>query len=252
MEWVQTHRKAIWLGAALFLTVCFALMLVRLPPFPRVEISTYPGVLLAAGKLAMATVIGILVAVQRADSSERLLSRPMEQAQVLLCIAGALIVMLIGDSMARAIGILGGAAIVRFRTPVEDPKEATVLFLLLGLGMATGLGYFAVAALGALFLCALLTSFGGLSERKMRGLCLEVVCAGSDLPVNEIESVLKRHAVSFEPRVISRGDHPTMRYQLYLPPPVTLAAISRELFDSAGSSIQSISWDAPKKERFAA
>ena len=59
-----------------------------------------------------------------------------------------MMMIIIGNSLARAFGIAGAAGIVRFRTPVDDPKDVTILFLLMGLGMATGLGAFAVAGLG--------------------------------------------------------------------------------------------------------
>ncbi len=44
----------------------------------------------------------------------------LEQAQVLLCVSGALMMIIIGSSLARAFGIAGAASIIRFRTPVED------------------------------------------------------------------------------------------------------------------------------------
>ena len=59
---------------------------------------------------------------------------------MLLCLAGALMMLIVGDSLPRAFGIAGAAAIVRFRTPVEDPRDITVLFLLMALGMSAGLG----------------------------------------------------------------------------------------------------------------
>ena len=80
----------------------------------------------------------------------------MEQAQTLLCVSGAMMMIIIGNNLARAFGIAGAASIIRFRTPVDDPKDVTILFLLMGLGMSTGLGQFAVAGLGTAFLCVAL------------------------------------------------------------------------------------------------
>ena len=71
---------------------------------------------------------------------------------MLLCMSGALMMIIIGNSLARAFGIAGAASIIRFRTPVDDPKDVTILFLLMGLGMSAGLGAFAVAGLGTAFL----------------------------------------------------------------------------------------------------
>ena len=88
--------------------------------------------------------------------AERDANPALDQAQVLLCVAGALMMIIIGSNLARAFGIAGAASIIRFRTPVEDPRDITVLFILMGLGMAAGLGGFALAGLGTLFLCATL------------------------------------------------------------------------------------------------
>jgi hypothetical protein len=51
----------------------------------------------------------------------RRLSRPLEQAHVLLCLAGALMMLIVGESLPRAFGIAGAAAIIRFRTAHRGP-----------------------------------------------------------------------------------------------------------------------------------
>ena len=80
-----------------------------------------------ATRLLVAASIGALVvAVQRWTRRGRPLTRSMEQAHVLLCLAGALMMLIVGDSVARAFGIAGAAAIIRFRTPIEDPRDITV------------------------------------------------------------------------------------------------------------------------------
>ena len=108
-------------------------------------------------KLIAAAVIGMLVTiVHRQYRSERLANPMMDQAQVLLCVSGAMMMIIIGNSVARAFGIAGAASIIRFRTPVEDARDIIILFILMGLGMAAGLGALAVAGLGTVFLCAMI------------------------------------------------------------------------------------------------
>jgi hypothetical protein len=109
------------------------------------------------GKLIIAAVIGAFVTtVHRPAPHKHRPSRPLIHAQILFCVAGALTIIIIGNSLARAFGAFGIASVVRFRTPLKDPEDATVLFLLIGLGMSVGRGILAVAGLGALFVCALL------------------------------------------------------------------------------------------------
>ena len=115
------------------------------------------GPLFEVSKLLFAALIGALVTTvhhpaQRLHKS----TRPVAHAQILFCVAGALVIIVIGDSVARAFGAFGIASIVRFRTSLKDPEDATVLFLLIGLGMSVGRGVLAVAGLGTLFVCGLL------------------------------------------------------------------------------------------------
>jgi len=126
-------------------------------PEPPVFTTLQPFVELS--KLVAAALIGILVtAVHKPASRDRAATRSMEHAQMLLCVSGALMMVIIGNSLARAFGIAGAASIIRFRTPVDDPKDVTILFLLMGLGMSAGLGAFAVAGLGTAFLCLTLVA----------------------------------------------------------------------------------------------
>src|SRR4030095_5068929 len=134
------------------------------------------------------------------------MTRSMEQAQVLLCVSGAVVMIIIGDSIARAFGIAGAATIIRFRTPVEDPKDITILFLLMALGMATGLRAVAVARLGTAFLGALLLVLDRLpSDRRPRTMIAELVAEGREFPTVRVESIFARRGGTFEPREVSLG-----------------------------------------------
>jgi hypothetical protein len=82
----------------------------------------------------------------------------MMQAQILLCVAAAIITIVIGDSLAKAFGLVGLGSFVRFRSGLKDPRDAAILFLLIGLGMACGHGSLGVALSGAVFACLLLAA----------------------------------------------------------------------------------------------
>src|SRR5439155_3019999 len=87
-------------------------------------------------KLIIAVLVGLLIsAIHQPSPKERQSGRAMEQAQTLLCVSGAMMMIIIGNSLVRAFGIAGAASIIRFRTPVDDPKDVTILCLLMSLGM---------------------------------------------------------------------------------------------------------------------
>lgn len=199
-------------------------------------------------KLVSAALIGIVVtAVHKRYHHERPLTRSLEQAQILLCVAGALIMIIIGNSLARAFGVAGAAGIVRFRTPVEDPKDTTVIFLLLGLGMSCGLGAFAVAGLGTVFLCAFLAVLDQFGERRPRIMMLELVASGPEFPTAHVHDVLARSVHFYEAREVAQGDEATVKYHVTLDPSVSLSYLSQQLVGGGTTGIKSVSWVAPKK-----
>lgn len=142
-------------------------------------------------KLVVAGLIGIVVtAVHKQFHHDRPLTRSLLQAQVLLCVAGAMVMIIIGNSVARAFGVAGAAGIVRFRTPVEDPKDTTLLFLLVALGMACGVGQLEVAGLGTVFLCCVLAALDRIGEPRNRTMILSVVASGKDFPDEHVQRIL--------------------------------------------------------------
>jgi anti-anti-sigma factor len=199
-------------------------------------------------KLVVAALIGVLITiVHRPVSRDKPLTRSMEQAQVLLCVSGAVVMIIIGNSIARAFGIAGAASIIRFRTPVEDPKDITILFLLMGLGMAAGLGAFAVAGLATAFLCVLLLVLDRLpSDQRPREMMVELVADGRDFPVVHVESVFARNGVIFEPRDVSQGKESAVKYHVALDRRLSLEDLSAQLTAGA-SAIRSVVWKNPKK-----
>jgi hypothetical protein len=171
----------------------------------------------------------------------------LEHAQILLCVSGAIIMIIIGNSLARAFGIAGGASIVRFRTPVDDPKDAMVLFLLLGIGMACGLAAFGVAILASAFLCVLLVVLSRIAASTTRELTLEIVSTGRDFPMDHVLGVFSNRAIRYEQREVARGEDTTMRYRVLVEPSISLDAVSTDLIEGSQHVIKSVSWAKPKK-----
>ena len=55
-----------------------------------------------------------------------------------LALATMLIITIVKSSIALSLGLVGALSIVRFRAAIKDPEELTFLFLVIGLGLATG------------------------------------------------------------------------------------------------------------------
>ena len=203
---------------------------------------------LELAKLVLAALVGLLVStIHRPMSRERESSRSMEQAQTLLCVSGAMMMIIIGNSLARAFGIAGAASIIRFRTPVDDPKDVTILFLLMGLGMSTGLGALAVAGLGTAFLCITLLLLDQVARKTARVMAVEIVANGREFPTPHVEGVFARNQVTFEPREITQSDDVTIKYHTWLSPEISLEDLSTQLMGGGTMGVSAVSWERPKR-----
>lgn len=200
-------------------------------------------------KLVVSALIGMVVtAVHRRTRRKKRLNPSLAQAQILLCVSGALVMIIIGDSLARAFGALGIASIIRFRTPLKNPKDAAILFLLIGLGMACGLGVYGVAGLGMVFVCLLLFVLGRFGqEEKPRAMMLELVAEGTEFPTAHVQSVFARYRILSEPREVSQGKHAAVKYRVTLDANTSLDDLSAQLMNGGASGIKSVAWGSPKK-----
>ena len=65
---------------------------------------------------------------------------PVIQTQIILAVVGAVVMLVVGSSLARAFGIVGAAGLVRYRAKIDDPKDAGVMLSTLAVGLARGVG----------------------------------------------------------------------------------------------------------------
>jgi len=97
-------------------------------------------------------------------------SRNFFQAIVLSSMVAAIVMMAIGDSLARGLGILGALAIIRFRFRVRNPKNIIFIFASLSIGIACGVYGYTVAITGTFVFCliALLIKYSPYGRAEAR------------------------------------------------------------------------------------
>lgn len=71
-------------------------------------------------------------------------------SMVLLAMITSIVIAVIGNSIARAFGLVGAMSIIRFRTAVRDTLDIVFIFLSLTIGMAAGVGLKYIAIFGTL------------------------------------------------------------------------------------------------------
>ena len=113
------------------------------------------------GKLILAALLGGIVGYRQRIHVEEYIV----QAHVIIAFTGALMMIIIGNEIVRAFGLLGAGSIIRYRTPVKDPKALASLFVTMGVGIAVGTGLFELALIGAVLIVLLqgvMSSLAGL------------------------------------------------------------------------------------------
>jgi hypothetical protein len=76
-------------------------------------------------------------------------------ALVLLPLIVAVIMMVVGNDMARAVGMVGAVSLIRFRIAIKSIYDILFLFLALAVGMAVGFDMYGVGMTGSVVVCGI-------------------------------------------------------------------------------------------------
>jgi len=176
------------------------------------------------------------------------------QTQILLAVVAAAMMMVVGDSAARAFGIFAAASLVRFRTNIRDPKETTVLLICLGVGLACGVGRMDMAAVLTVF--ALLTLWileHFESGQVFRTMEVKIGTRSIDQTHEVLKNVFEKHGFKSELRQLQReteGETGSIVYQLIIAATVSTDELADEILVADSSNISSLEWDQKKSTTY--
>lgn len=97
------------------------------------------------------------------------------------------VIMMVSGNLGTSVAVLGTFSLVRFRSTPGTSKEILAIFLAMALGLATGMGQIAFAAMMAVVVCIFLVVFNKTKygETSVRNKVLKVTLP-EDLDYNEI------------------------------------------------------------------
>jgi uncharacterized membrane protein YhiD involved in acid resistance len=140
---------------------------------------------------------------------------------VIIAVIVCVVMLVIGENIVTAFGLLGALAIIRFRNVLKDTRDTTFIFMSLVIGMATGTGQFPLAILVTLFvgmLCLYLVFIEfGARERHDAMLRLQLAGPSGDDTVQAILRRYCRKSYLASERATAAGRD--LAYQLYLRDP---------------------------------
>lgn len=177
------------------------------------------------------------------------------QTQILLAVVAAAMMMVVGDSAARAFGIFAAASLVRFRTNIRDPKETTVLLICLGVGLACGVGRLDMALILTLFvLLALWILEHFESAQVFRTMEMSVGTRHLDQTLQVIKRLFSRHDFPSELRQLNReegeGENGKIVYELIVGSTVSTDALTEEILAEDANNVLSLEWDQKKSSTY--
>jgi hypothetical protein len=167
------------------------------------------------------------------------------QTQIVLSIVGAVVMLIVGASLARAFGIVGVASLVRYRAKVDDPKDAVVMLSCLTVGLASGVELYGLALFATLFVLGLLWAVESLEPELMKTFDLKI--AGQDPTAlrTPIESALQRFSIKYELRTSGPKE---IQYEVQVPYATRMDRVSNALLRLGETGEMEVVWDEKKKK----
>ena len=200
----------------------------------------------AMARLPLAALLGTALALRPRRRGTPTRQPAVIQTQIILAVVGAVIMLVVGASLARAFGIVGAANLIRYRSKIDDPKDAVVMLCTLAVGLASGVGLYALAVFSTVFLVAALWIIESF-EKGMKPFDLKVrIGKDTDALRPKIEEVLRRFQLKFELRASSDEE---VCYDVQVPLELKTDRISNAILKLDPGGHASVEWTDKKKAK---
>lgn len=168
---------------------------------------------------------------------------PVIQTQIILAIVGAMVMLVVGASLARAFGIVGAAGLIRYRAKIDDPKDAGVMLSTLAIGLASGVGLYLFAAFATVFVLGVLWVIESIDPEPYLLFDLAITAKDSASLKDSIEGVLRRRRIPFELRSTSTEQ---ICYEVKLPLDTHTDRVSAALMSLDQAQSVNVKWERKK------
>jgi uncharacterized membrane protein YhiD involved in acid resistance len=229
------------------------------PPPPGVEVPREPvatnnvhwrqEVYDAIVRLPVAAVLGAALAFRPKRRGTPQRTPAVVQTQIILAVVGAVIMLIVGASLARAFGIVGAANLIRYRSKIDDPKDAGVMLCCLAVGLASGVGLFALAVVSTVFLVAALAVIESFEPTSSQQFELKVTVGKDAADLRpRLEKVLTRLRVGHSLRSASNEE---LSYDVRVPYGVETDGITNAIQTLGPEEKLAVEWDEKKPSKVA-
>ena len=194
--------------------------------------------------MPLAAILGAALAFRPRRRGTPPRSAPVIQTQIILAIVGAAVMLIVGASLARAFGIVGAASLIRYRAKIDDPKDAGVMLSALSVGLASGVGLYALAVFGTAFIIGVLWVIESLEPERRKLFTLRVETKKDPAELKpQLEELLRRHRLSFELRSSATDE---ISYEVQLPLNRRTDRISNDILALDKTGETTVEWEEKK------
>ncbi|MGE3508551.1 MAG: DUF4956 domain-containing protein [Vicinamibacterales bacterium] len=168
----------------------------------------------AGVRLPLAAGLAVVLALRPRRRGTPPRQAPVIQTQIILAIVGAVVMLVVGSSLARAFGIVGAAGLVRYRAKIADPKDAGVMLSTLAIGLASGVGLWMIATFATAFILVVLWAVESFEPTARVLFALTVKAKDGPALKPALEAFLRRARLEFELRTVTADE---LCYEVRLP-----------------------------------
>lgn len=197
-------------------------------------------------RLPLAALLGAVLALRprRGGTPER--QPAVVQTQIILAVVGSLIMLVVGASLARAFGVAGAANLIRYRSKIDDPKDAVVMLCALSAGLASGVGLYGLAVIGTLFITLCLWIIEGFEpQTRLFELTVKMGDKTQDMRP-KIEEVLRRYKARYELRTAAEDN---VVYMVTTPKSLRTDRVSNVLIELMPDGKAAVEWNEKQKDK---
>jgi hypothetical protein len=195
--------------------------------------------------LPFAAVLGAALAFRPRRRGTPPRSASVIQTQIVLSIVGAVVMLIVGASLARAFGIVGVASLIRYRAKIDDPKDAVVMLASLSVGLSCGVELYGLALFATIFILGLLWAVESLEPEPMKTFALKIIGPDPAQIGGQIEAILRRFHITYELRSTGPKE---IHYETHLPFNARTDRISNAILMLEPNGEVEVVWDEKKKK----
>jgi len=133
----------------------------------------FPGVMTFIGQtmftIALSFGLGLLITWTYRKTHKGLAwSQSFIHTVIMMGVVAGVVILVVGNNLARAFGLVGALSIIRFRSAIREPRDVAFIFFAMAAGLACGTGFYLIGILFTVLVSAIVLLLDKLEYGKVK------------------------------------------------------------------------------------